>query len=384
MAHEINAALPRIAFIARPDLFDRWGGDSIQILETKRGLETLGCRVEVVFGEHGRDAHEAIASVDIVHCFNLLLAHQQQWLLDLPKRPGRKMVLSPIFWDTTSYERRSGVMRPWKRFALNALDALPVRAPSVLSRRMKSLAYNAAYRNAIARWLNGFDAILPNASVEVRVLSDLFGDTPASFVVTNACGTPPDVIPVMMPTMPEKFVLCVGRVEHRKNQLPLVDAAADLGLPLVLLGDVNPDEEGYAASVRNRADARGLSLVHIPHVSHDAVWLWYRGAAVHAQPSWFETPGLSSLEAASVGCPIVCTEIGSAPEYFGPDAEYCHPEQPASIRSAVQRALQRRDPERLATVATRVRERYSWTRAAEQTLAAYRAVLAAPEKEART
>ena len=75
----------------------------------------------------------------------------------------------------------------------------------------------------------------------------------------------------------------------------------------------------------------------------------YRAASVHACVSWYETPGLVSLEAALSGCKLVVTPGGSTREYFGEDAFYCRPDDAASIRAAVVQALGLRLPtDRLA------------------------------------
>ncbi len=98
----------------------------------------------------------------------------------------------------------------------------------------------------------------------------------------------------------------------------------------------------------------------------------YRSAAVHACPSWYETPGLASLEAALCGCRVVSTERGSAPEYFGDEAEYCSPRDPASIRAAILRARSRPPSPALAE---QISGRFNWQRAAEATAAGYELAL---------
>ena len=90
-------------------------------------------------------------------------------------------------------------------------------------------------------------------------------------------------------------------------------------------------------------------------------------------PSWRETPGLVSLEAAAVGCPVVTTSVGSTREYFGAEALYCDPWSRASIRKAVASAIRGPGSESLRL---RVRRDFTWLRAAEATLRAYRLVLA--------
>ena len=89
-------------------------------------------------------------------------------------------------------------------------------------------------------------------------------------------------------------------------------------------------------------------------------------------PSWRETPGLVSLEAAAAGCRIVSTAIGSAREYFGDLAWYCDPCNPGSIRQAVLQALA---APATAALRQRVLERFTWEVAAQNTLEAYSKVM---------
>ena len=98
----------------------------------------------------------------------------------------------------------------------------------------------------------------------------------------------------------------------------------------------------------------------------------YALASVHVLPSWRETPGLVSLEAAAAGCRVVSTSIGSAREYLGNDACYCDPKDRDSIRRAVLDALNSPPSSQLRI---RVLEQYTWEAAARTTLEVYRQVL---------
>jgi glycosyltransferase involved in cell wall biosynthesis len=89
---------------------------------------------------------------------------------------------------------------------------------------------------------------------------------------------------------------------------------------------------------------------------------------VHVMPSWFETTGLVSLEAALAGCNVVSTSRGHAREYLGDLAWYCQPDDPTSIRSAVQAAWNA--PARPA-LRERILSEYTWRHAAIATLMAY-------------
>ena len=95
---------------------------------------------------------------------------------------------------------------------------------------------------------------------------------------------------------------------------------------------------------------------------------YYRKAKVHVLPSWHETCGLSSLEAAAMGCNIVITEKGFTREYFGDDAFYCEPGDPESIFNAVENAAQ---SECHTELQQKILHHYTWQQAAASTLIAY-------------
>jgi glycosyltransferase involved in cell wall biosynthesis len=167
------------------------------------------------------------------------------------------------------------------------------------------------------------------------------------------------------------MVLFVGRIEPHKNQLGLLDALRPSGCRLVLAGYPHPHHPDYLR--RCRTAAKGWAeVVEAPSIGELADL--YRSARVHVLPSWFETTGLVSLEAALCGCNIVSTDRGHAREYLTDLAWYCDPARPESIRVAVDDAW--RSPPRPA-LRERVLTSYTWQHAARATLAAYEEVLAA-------
>jgi glycosyltransferase involved in cell wall biosynthesis len=93
---------------------------------------------------------------------------------------------------------------------------------------------------------------------------------------------------------------------------------------------------------------------------------------VHVLPSWFETTGLSSLEAAAMGCNIVITRKGDTEEYFEDYAFYCAPDSLQSIFEAVEKASsQKYDPE----LRNKIFSQYTWIQTAEKTKAAYHEIM---------
>ncbi len=216
---------------------------------------------------------------------------------------------------------------------------------------------------------------MPNSHSEwSRVTSDFPISVPDDRVICVPIGVEPsrylDDDSSAPPAHLERFrdcVLCVARIEGRKNQLALIEALQDTPFDLVLVGKETANQPAYVTKVRRAAQAS--SRVHIlgPVTDEDKHWL-YRLARVHALPSWMETAGISSLEAAMASCTLVVTRNGDTAEYFGDDAQYCDPADRTSIRDAVVRAAATPPSERLVD---RLRSTYTWDLAAELTYRAY-------------
>jgi glycosyltransferase involved in cell wall biosynthesis len=166
-------------------------------------------------------------------------------------------------------------------------------------------------------------------------------------------------------------VLCVGRIEGRKNQLNLIHALKGTNIPLTIIGKPAPNHINYYNECRRVASLEPNVQV-IEHIEHSELARIYKAAKVHVLPSWFETTGLSSLEAGVMDCNIVVTKKGDTEEYFGDFAYYCEPDNTSSIKEAVLRA--HNDPVN-TNLKERIKEDYTWEKAAAKTLEAYQTVL---------
>ncbi len=211
--------------------------------------------------------------------------------------------------------------------------------------------------------------LLPNSTSEYRRFEAVYGAVRPHRVVPN--GVRLTSVTKSYEAVPEYegAVLCMGRIEARKNQLRLIEAINGSSLRLFIHGDPSPNAAGYAAAC---AAAAGTNVQILPPLSGAALYAAYASAKVHVLPSWFETTGLSSLEAAAMGCNIVVTDRGDTRDYFGDRAWYCEPGNTGSIRAAVEAAHAAPVD---AGFRQEILERFTWRRAAEETLAAYQEVL---------
>jgi alpha-1,3-rhamnosyl/mannosyltransferase len=116
--------------------------------------------------------------------------------------------------------------------------------------------------------------------------------------------------------------------------------------------------------VRDRIDWR-------PYVSDAALGKLYAGARAFAFLSEYEGLGMTPLEALAAGVPPVVLDTPVARESCGHAAVYVSTPASESIAAALEQALYDRDTRtRILAAAPAVLARYSWPRAARDTLAA--------------
>jgi len=153
-----------------------------------------------------------------------------------------------------------------------------------------------------------------------------------------------------------------------------VRALDGTGVDVVLVG-ATPSRRYLQMCMRH---CKGRLYV-VGSVRHSRLGAIYARAALHVQPSWYETPGLSSLEAAFAGCRVVCTSRGTARDYFGNLVTYCDPGSERSVRGAVLSSLEEPVPQELARV---VERDFNWNKVGAETLEAYRRILGAGDRHA--
>lgn len=337
------------------------GGHLVQIESTAASLRLQGVDARI-----STDEHPDLGGCVLVHGFGLT-AGEVHYVRSL----GLPVVLSTIYWDRSYRADRSGGqinIRTLRRRAglivrsVRAAIHGPASFAEMCTRLLhEDLHFIAAYEAA--------DLLLPNSVGESLSLQRDLGVTTACHIVPNAVD--PDRIVKSeihsgSTSSTRSGVLYVGRIDPHKNQLGLIRALRGTGIPLVIVGYDHPEQKEYARKCR----AAGAGWVEFAPGTPD-VGRYYQRARVHVTPSWFETTGLVSLEAALGGCNVVTTSRGHAKEYFGDLAWYCDPGSEKSIRNAVLAAYD-------APVSPRLREHvldnYTWDHTARATLAGYNKV----------
>jgi glycosyltransferase involved in cell wall biosynthesis len=259
--------------------------------------------------------------------------------------------------------------------------ALPVHAPCPAVVTVHDVSFarepglmalkdRIVFRTVVPRAVRRAARVLTVSERTKRDLVELYSVSPHRVVVT-----PNGVDPIFSPQaagqnspsdrlLQGDYVLAVGAIEARKHQLAAVDAAAAVGLPLVVVG---PENDGALATELRRRGARLEGYVDTERLVE-----LYRSAACLVQASRFEGFGLPVLEAMASGTPVVAVREPALREVAGDAAVFVDSED---LADGIRQALAGRD--RLVKAGLERARRFTWRATAERTLAVYREVLGA-------
>ncbi len=153
------------------------------------------------------------------------------------------------------------------------------------------------------------------------------------------------------------FVLNVDTVEPRKNLGPLLEAMGSLqDLNLVQCGGTGWNVDGLLARARALPNVRFLG-----YADEAILASLYRSAACAVFPSVYEGFHIPPLDAASLGCPSVLSDIPVHREVMGDAAVYFRLEEPGALVRAIRSLIDEPDRRSALSTAARARAaRYRW------------------------
>ncbi|MGF6923380.1 glycosyltransferase family 4 protein [Paraburkholderia sp. 40] len=288
----------KVLFATYPMAFHTPGGGEIQLLAYYKHLRAQGVDVSLFDPWNPR-----FVDHDVVHFFSCVGGSVH--FCNFVKQLGLPLVVSSSLWVTEATKHLYPIAEIHHQFSL----ADRVVANSDIECETLARIFNLS-REKFVTVLNGVE----NAFYE-HISSTLFR---SRF------------------NLHEKFVLNVGNIEPRKNQLQLVRAMKSVpDLKLVLIG--HERDPAYARACRDEGGDQVIYLGPLPHDS-ELLRSAYTACEVFCLPSTLETPGLAALEAYAAGCRTAITEVGSTKEYFGDQVEYLDPANPGSIVVAIRNA----------------------------------------------
>jgi glycosyltransferase involved in cell wall biosynthesis len=356
----------KVAMIVRSTLFTVRGGDTIQALQTARMLGSEGISVDI----KRTDESIIYSNYSLLHFFNITRPAD---ILFHIKKISIPFVVSTILTDYSEYDKYHRGGLPGLIFRYMSADAIEyIKAISrwISGRdKMMSLSYIwKGQKRSIHEIIKKARLILPNSLSEYFRIRELYGCNTNYQVVPNAVDG--DLFKFNNNIKKDSnLILCIARIEGIKNQANLIRALNNTRFNLLLIGSPAPGQLSYYQMCRSIAAS---NIQFIDQLPQEELVAYYQKAKVHVLPSWFETTGLSSLEAASMGCNLVITDKGDTREYFGNQAIYCSPESPESIYAAVKKASAQPYDEKLQR---KILTQYTWQLASNCTSAVYKKII---------
>ena len=254
--------------------------------------------------------------------------------------------------------------------------ALPLRCPcpavvtvhdvsfegdaSLMSRKDR-----AVFRRVVPRAVRHAERVFTVSERTKADLVELYGISPACVVVTPNGVDPAFVaLATSRDVPPGGYVLSVGAIQRRKNQLATLEAAKDVGLPLVVVG---PEKDPGVARELRDSGARIEGYVDTERLAE-----LYRGAACLVQSSHHEGFGLPVVEAMASGTPVVALPDPALREVAADAAIFV---DEAALADGIRRALAER--EHFVAAGLERARAFGWRASAEKTLSVYRELLGA-------
>jgi len=309
----------KVLFQTRTNLFDAPGGDMVQMLKTKEFLEKRGIIVDISL-----ELEPDLKEYDLVHLFNLMEPQDIYLQMLNAKKQNKKIVLSTIYGLYTEFERkaRGGLFQKIANFLSPfQINYIKTIVKHYFEKRFHKGVIKMLYKGyygLMKEIVDNTSVFLPNSVSEMNRVERDFKLKGHKFVsIPNAIDK--SVFLDIEEIKPNKYleyqdcILCVARIEGRKSTLNLIRAVKDTNYKLVLVGNESKNQKKYVEQVHKEAGENVFFLGAIPH---DELKDLYKVARVHALVSWMETPGLSSLESAAMGCNIVVTKKGDTYDYF--------------------------------------------------------------------
>lgn len=180
------------------------------------------------------------------------------------------------------------------------------------------------------------------------------------------------------PSIQNSYLLFVGQIQPRKNIERLVEAFEKMGekLQLVIAGGYGWNNEEIYKRIEESSQ-RDCIIVTGP-VSDDLLPALYANAQAFVMPSLQEGFGIPLVEAAACGVPVVTSNHSSMKEIMGDAGVFVDPNDTVSITSGIQKALHHHDE--LSRKSVVRAQRFSWDKAAQETLRILKEVIILSER----
>lgn len=371
----------KILLWTRSDCFKAKGGDMVQVENTLIELKKL--KVDVVVSDKN---DIDLKNFDIVHLFQLDWTPETYLHAKKVKKAGKKLILSPIHHNIDEVKKFDdeyafGLRRISKILFTDQFhrDTFKNIYRSILDRnKVVPTLYSLflGLRKMNKKVIEMSDYVLTQTELEANDLEKLYKSKFNWEVIPNGVSDNflnPQDLKNFFPY--EDYIVSVGRIEPRKNNLNLIAAVKelrkDLGedLRLVFVGKKSNKHAEYTdlfeLEVKNNP-----WIKFVDYIGYNQMPSIYKFAKVCASTSWFETTGLTLLEALFMNTNAVSTSP-RAKEILGDLCSYCSPNDIKSIKLAIKNELLRKRP----VLPNQFKKEFTWENTAKKTLEIYEKVL---------
>ncbi len=368
-----------VALVLHGDEGKALGGPSVRVPNTVNQLRRIGYDAALF-----NFPDPELAQAQLIHGFNVWSPVSGRQLARRAAEDNKPFVLSSIFLDLS--EREFWQERLLALFASEKdpenidveLRRLRARFLRDAKRGLFSTEGMPGHHQRVREMVGQADHVILLSEFEKQALASIGAVPKAATVVHNPVdgekfgNADPDLFAETYGV--RDYILCVARIEPRKNQLMILHALRDLDLPIVFIGH-GTNREYNALLERYAAD----NVHFVGRIAPDDPLIpsAISGCRVFTLPSWSEGAPLAALEAGVAGASMVLSDRSSEQEYFGNLARYCDPSSPESIRSAILEAYN--NPltiEEKSTLKRHVEQHFSWEVYARKTADVYEDVMA--------
>ncbi len=352
----------KILIVNRSNAVTQRGGDTIVMENLYNGLREKGFMVDIDL-----DHEKNFKDYDLIHIFNFATPQFSTNIAMEAKSKGVPFVVTSLFEDVSSFHNQSwAVANFMEQYQSYGQDKDFYEKNKIdFSKINPSETFNVKWicDNATALFTSGIS--------ESKNIKRIYDAKAPMYEIPFGLNTPEsgDANRFVEKYKMKDFILCVGRFESRKNQLMLLKALEDVAMPVVLIGGGFSYQPNYEMAIRG-FKRKGQTRI-LGRLSNQDLADAYSACRIHCLPSFYELPGLVSLEAAYYGANVVASDTGTTKDYLKDYAFYCDPYSPDSIKNAVLAAFYSPKKYGLKEYAMS----FTWNQYVDKTIKAYQEIL---------
>lgn len=169
----------------------------------------------------------------------------------------------------------------------------------------------------------------------------------------------------------ERFLLCVSRIEPRKNHALMLKAFLQLGLAskgyyLVFLGNKTIRVPELDRELKKLSSSESEKVMIRDDIDQEELKYFMSAATVFLYPSKGEGFGIPPLEAAALHTPVICSNAAAMSEFTFFADDHIDPLNEEGFIDRIQHILEHQpDPEILSQRSKLIEEKYTWKISAE-------------------